>query len=130
MSQAANFTIKDGASTPADTVFTCVQPAGGNLPATYFARAKGSSSAYQPKIAISSKGGKKIREVFQTVLVPYSVVDGGGKPTLVDNAYAEIRVVLPDTVPDSVRSDLRAYVANSVDVAQIVDAMITGYAPN
>lgn len=130
MAQAINFTIKDGAGTPADTLFTCVQPAGASLPATYYARAKGSASAYQPKIAISSKGNGKTRETFQTVLVPYAVTGTDGITRVVDKAYAEIRVVLPDSVPDAVRSDLRAYVANSVDVAQIIESMTTGYAPN
>lgn len=130
MAQATNFTIKDGAATPVDTVFTNVQPAGGNLPATYFARAKGASPAQQPTVRISSRGMQGKREVLHTVAVPYAVTGADAVSRVVSIALVEVKVVLPDNVPDAVRSDLRAYAANSLDVAQIVDAVQTGYAPN
>lgn len=130
MSQATNFTIKDGASTPADTLFTNVQPSGGGIPAVYLARTKGTSPANQPKIQVSAKGGQKKREAFMTFLVPFAVVGADSIARVVDNAYAEVRVVLPDSVPNSVRSDLRAYLANSLDIAQFQETVETGYSPN
>lgn len=130
MAQAANFTIKDGSATPADTLFTCVQPAGGSLPAVYYARAKGLSAATQPKIQVSSKGGAKKRESFSTYLVPFSILGPDGVTRVVDNAYAEVRCVMPDSVPNDVRAHLRAYLANSLDVAQFQETVETGYAPN
>jgi len=130
MAQATNFTIKDGASTPADTVFSNVQPAGGTLPAVYFARTKGPNPSSQPRIQISGKGGKKLREVLQTVMTPYFVTGTDGKVTVVDNCYTEIRHVLPDSVPDDVRAHHNAYVRNSLDVPQVAESGTTGYPPN
>ena len=130
MSQAANFTIKDGASTPADVLFTNVQPAGGSLPATYYARSRGPMTASQPVIRTSSKGMQGKREVLHTVSVPYAVTGTDGVTKVVGSAFAEVRVVLPDTVPDTVRADLRAFVANSCNSPQFVESMTTGYAPN
>lgn len=130
MAQATNFTIKDGASTPADTLFTNVTPAGGQTPATYYARTKGPSQASQPVIMMSGKGKQKARETFQTVRTPYSVVGTDGRVTVVDSCYTEIRTVLPDSVPDDVRAMHSAYVRNSQDVAQLQEGATTGYPPN
>lgn len=129
MSQAVNFTIKDGTATPVNTVFTCVQPASGNLPATYQARTKGPSLASQPVIAISSSGKKGSREVRQTVRTPFWILGSDGVTRVQDAMFTEIRTVLPDSVPDAVRADHQAFVANSVDVSQIKDSMIDGFAP-
>lgn len=130
MPQAANFTINDGATTPAATLFTNVQPASGNIPATYFARAKGVSAVSQPTIAVSSKGKQKAREVTTTIKTPYSVVGTDGITRVVDNCFTTIVTVLPDSCPASVRADHQAYVANSRDVAQIKETELDGYAPN
>lgn len=130
MTQAVNFSINDGASTPVSTLFTCLQPAGGNLPAVYQAKAKGPSVAAQPKISVSSSGTTKTREVRMTVRTPYWVTGTDGVTKVIDSAFAEIRIVLPETVPDAVRSDHAAYVANSLDAAQILAAVRDGYAPN
>lgn len=129
MSQASNFTVNDGATTPVATLFTSVQPASGNLPATYMARTKGPSSASQPTIAISSSGKKGSREVRQTIRTPYYVTGTDGVTRVQDAMFTEIRTVLPDSVPDAVRADHYAYVSNSVDIAQIKESMKDGYAP-
>lgn len=129
MPTAANFSIKDGLPTPVDTLFTNLQPASGNLPAVYQARTKGVSPASQPKIAISSKGTQKTREVHVTVRVPYAVVSPEGVTKIIDSAFADLRVVLPDSCPDSIRADLAAYLANSLDVPAVVDTVKNGYAP-
>lgn len=130
MPQAANFTIKDGATSPVDTLFTMVQPSGGTLPATYFARAKGDSVAFQPKLAVSSKGVKNGREVHYTLRVPEVVMGTNGIPTVVDAAFATLRITLPDRVSTARRSDLRAYLANLLAITQFVETNETGYSPN
>lgn len=130
MPTAISFTIKNGATTPADTVFTCLQPASGNLPAVYQARSAGPNGAAQPKIAISSSGTQKTREVRRTIRTPYYVVGTDGVPKVVDSCFTEIRTVLPESVPDAVRADHQAYVANSCDTAQVVDTDRNGYAPS
>lgn len=130
MPQAANFTIKDGASTPADTVFTNLQPAGGTLPAVYQARAAGPNPALQPKVSLSSEQQRNGRRIRQTVRTPYYIVGTDGVPRLVDSCFTEIITTLPDSVPDSVRSHHWAYVSNSADVPQIAESFKNGYAPN
>lgn len=129
MPSASNFTINDGAATPVATVFTNVQPASGNIPATYLARAKGVATAQQPMIAISSKGKQKARETVRTVRTPYAVVGTDGISRVVDNCFTTITTVIPDSCPTSVRADHQAYVANSCDTAQIKEAETDGYAP-
>lgn len=130
MPNAVNFTIKDGASTPADTLFTNVQPAGGNLPALYIAKAKGPSVNCQPRLNVSSTGNTKTREVRMTIRTPYWTTGGDGTTRVIDSVFTEIRTVLPDSVPDSVRNDHNAYVANSLDVPQMKESNTSGYAPN
>lgn len=129
MPQASTFTIKDGASTPADTVFTNIQPAGGNLPSVYLAKAKGPATNAQPKIAVSSTGTAKTRETRTTVRTPYWVTGVDGVTRVQDSCFTETRTVIPETVPDAVRSDHAAYVANSLDVAQVRESVRDGYAP-
>lgn len=130
MSQASNFTIKDGAATPTDTLFTNLQPAGGNLPAVYQAKTKGAFSSAQPKIQLSSEQTGKGRRVRQTIRTPYAVLGTDGVTKVVDSAFTEIITTIPDTIPDAVRADHWAYVANSADVPQISESGKTGYAPN
>lgn len=126
---AESFTIKNGASTPVDTLFTNLQPAGGNLPSVYQAKGRGPSVAAQPKIAISSSGNAKSREVRMTIRTPYWVTGTDGATKVLDSCFTEIRSVLPETVPDSVRADHAAYVANSCDVQHVRASLIEGYAP-
>lgn len=128
MPNASNFTIKDG--TIADVVFTNLQPAGGNLPAVYQAKAKGPVVAAQPKISVSSSGTAKTRETRTTIRTPYAVTGADGTVKIVDSCFTEIRTVMPETIPDAVRLDHQAYVANSLDVPQMKDTQINGYAPN
>lgn len=129
MPQAVNFTIKNGASTPADVVFTSLQPAGGSLPAVYQARAAGPNAALQPKISLSGEQQRNGRRTRQTVRTPYYVVGTDGVPRLVDSCFTEIITTMPDTIPDAVRNDHWAYVSNSADVAQIAESCKSGYAP-
>lgn len=130
MPTAINFTIKDGASTPADTLFTNLQPAGGSLPAVYQAKTKGVNAASQPKIQVSSETTNQGRRVRMTIRTPYSVLGTDGVTKVVGSAFTEITTTLPDLIPDSVRGDHWAYVANSCDVPQLADAGKQGYAPN
>lgn len=127
---ASNFTIKDGASTPADTVFTNVTRSGGSLPATYYARSKGTAQAHQPVLRVSSRGVQKGRETKTTIAVPFSVLGADGVTRVVDTAHATLVVTLPDAVPSAARSDLRAYLANSLDITQFVETNTEGFAPN
>lgn len=129
MPTASNMSILDGQTTPVVTVFTMIQPAGSSTPATYVAKAKGPAVNAQPKIAISSSGNQKSRETRTTVRTPYYVTGTDGVPKVVDSAFTEIRTVMPDTVPDAVRNDHLAYVANSLDQAQVKESMRDGYAP-
>lgn len=130
MPQASNLTINDGAVTPAAVVFTNIQPAGGNLPAVYLAKTKGPNVGAQPKIAISSTGSAKSREVRQTIRTPYWVTGGDGVTKVLDSVFTEIRTVIPDSVPDAVRADHVAYAQNSLGVAQVKESMRDGYAPS
>lgn len=131
MPQASNFTIKDGKTpTPADTVFTCLQPAGGSLPAVYQARTAGPNSASQPKIALSSSGTPKARETRQTIRTPYYVTGVDGQTKVVDNCFTEIRTVIPESCPAATRADHVAFIANSLDVPQIKESHHDGYAAN
>lgn len=129
MSQATNFTIKDGTAT--DTLFTCVQPSGGNLPATYFARAKGAMPVQQPVIAISSSGrSNTTRVVKQTIKTPIVVTLGDGSTKVVDFVFTDISTTIPGSASDAVRADHTAFIRNSVDVQQIYESHTDGYAPN
>lgn len=127
---ASNMTLNDGQATPAATLFTNIQPAGGNLPAVYMAKTKGPMVVAQPKIAVSSSGTSKTRETKITIKTPYWVTGTDGVTKVVDSAFTEIRTVMPDSVPDAVRADHTAYVANVCDVAQVKESLKDGYAPS
>lgn len=126
---ASNFTIKDGSATPADTVFSMLQPTSGNLPAIYVAKSKGPSVSAQPKIAVSSSGDTKKRETRITVRTPYWVLGTDGVARVQDSCFTEIRVVLPETVPDAVRADHAAYIWNLLNVPQVKESIREGYSP-
>lgn len=129
MPNAANFSINNGAATPVSVLFTNLQPAGGNLPAVYLAKTTGPMVSAQAKIAVSSTGTAKTREVRITVRTPYWVTGTDGVTKVLDSCFSEIRTVLPESVPDDVRANHVAYVANSCGDAQIKDALRNGYAP-
>lgn len=129
MPTASNFSINNGAATPVSTLFTNLQPAGGNLPAVYLAKTTGPSVSAQAKIAISATGSAKTREMRQTIRTPYWVTGVDGVTKVLDSCFTEIRTVLPESVPDDVRANHAAYVANSCDEAQVRASMKEGYAP-
>lgn len=129
MPQATNFTIKDGSL--ADTLFTNVQPAGGSLPATYFARAKGAIPLHQPVINISASGKQNgARTTKQTVKTPILQTDINGVTKVVDYAFTEISTTMPGTASVANRTEHWAFVANSCDIAQVADSHKDGYPPN
>lgn len=130
MPTASNVTINDGSITPVATLFTMIQPSGGNLPATYIAKSKGPMMAAQPKIMISASGTAKTRESKITIKTPYWVTGADSVTKVVDSVFTEIRTVLPDSIPDAVRKDHQAYVANFCDAAQVQETMRDGYAPS
>lgn len=129
MPNAANFSVMNGETTPVSTLFTNLQPAGGNLPAVYLAKASGPMSSAQAKIAVSSTGSAKTREVRVTIRTPYWVTGTDGVTKVLDSCFSEVRTVLPETVPDAVRANHAAYVANVCDEAQVRSALRDGYAP-
>lgn len=129
MPQAETFTIQDGNSV--DTIFTNVTPASGNLPALYFARAKGAFPVQQPQIGLSSVGKLKgVRVVKQTVKTPILQSDGAGGFKVVDFCFTEITTTMPGTAAVANRKDHVSYVRNSLDVAQIMESHEDGYAAN
>lgn len=129
MPQASNFTIKDG--TNADTLFTNVQPAGGSLPATYFARGKGAIPNQQPVINISATGKQGgVRTTKQTVKTPILQTDINGVTKVVDYAFTEISTTMPGTASVANRTEHWAFVCNSAVVAQLADSHKDGYPPN
>lgn len=130
MPTASNVTVNDGATTPVATLFTMIQPAGGNLPATYVAKLKGPSVSSQPKVQISATGTSKTRESKVTIKTPYWVTGTDGVTKVIDSAFTEIRSVMPDSVPDAVRKDHQAYLANWLDQAQMQETIRDGYAPS
>lgn len=130
MPQASNVTVKDGATTPADTLFTMIQPSGGNLPATYVAKSKGPSMSAVPKVMISATGTAKTRETKLTFRTPFWVTGTDGVTKVIDSAFTEVKTVLPESVPDAVRKDHQAYVANFLDNVQVQETMRDGYAPS
>lgn len=128
MPQATNFTIKDGAAV--DTVFSNVQPAGGTLPALYFARAKGAFPVQQPTIGVSSTGKQGgVRVTKETVKTPI-LQSIGGEIKVVDYMFTEVITTMPGTATVADRANHHAYVANSLDVVQIAESHRDGYAPN
>lgn len=129
MPQASTFTIKDAAL--ADVVYTNVQGAAGSFPAVYYAKAKGTAAAFQPKISISSKGlANQGREVKLTFQVPVTALDDNGVEKVVDTEFYEIKKVGPGRIPATVQADGIAYMANMLDIAQVKEAFRDGYAPN
>ncbi len=128
MPQAANITVKDGQSTPADTLFTLLTPSAGNFPAVWVARSKGPTTATQPRLESSSEGFKGGRRVRITIKVPYYVTGTDGKSTFVDNYHVSSQVVIPDTIPAGFRADGAAYAGNLVTHALIKETITDGYA--
>lgn len=129
MPQASDFTIKDGANE--DVLFSNVQPASGNLPALYFARAKGAFPAQQPVLGVSSHGKAGMtRVVKQTVKTPILQSDGAGGFKVVDFVFTDVSTTIPGTASSTDRDNHGAFLANSLGVPQILSAHEDGYAPN
>lgn len=129
MPQAINITVKDGQSTPADTLFTLLTPAAGTNPAVWVARTKGPTTACQPRVDISSEGFKGGRRVRVTIKVPSYTVGSDGKVSIEDAWHAAAAVTIPDRVPASFRADGAAYLANVLAAAIVKESNIDGYAP-
>lgn len=128
MPQATTFTINDGSAVA--TVFTNVQPAGGGLPALYFAREKGAFPTTQPTIGISSAGKQgNVRVVKQTVKTPI-LQTIAGETKVVDYMFTEIVTTRPGTATVIDSANHVAYVKNSLDEPQVEDSHEDGYAPN
>lgn len=123
MPQAANFTVLDGAATPADTLFTLLTPASGKSPAVWVAKSKGPTVATQPKVDVSTTGTKVGRSLRLSFRLPYWVTGTDGRVSVVDSLFASLNVVVPDTVPDANRDDFVALLANII-ANEIVREMI------
>lgn len=133
MPQAQNITVKDGASTPADTQFTLMTPAAGNSPAVWNAKSKGPVTAAQPKLEISSQGFKNGRtagrKVTLTLRVPAWSIAADQSLNISDAYFARVDVTVPDRVAASFRADGAAFIGNLIANAIIAEVFRDGYAP-
>lgn len=124
---ATNFTIKDSAN--ADVLFTAVASAAGNNPSVWYAKARGTAPAFQPKFQLSStpRSGQG-RDVKLTFALPVTATDDQGRETVVDSEFYEVRKVGPGRIPALQQADAAAFVANALAVTQIREAFRDGYA--
>lgn len=121
-----NFTVKDSAN--ADVLFTAVASAAGPQPSVWFAKAKGSAPAFQPKIQLSSSGRPgNGRNVKMTLAVPVTVTDPTGALRVLDTEFYEIRKVGPGRIPALQQADAVAYLANALDVPEVRNAFRDGF---
>ena len=127
MPQAANFTVKDGAATPVDTLFTLLTPASGKSPAVWVAKSKGPNVAAQPKVDASTTGTKIGRSLRLSFRLPYWVTGTDGRVTVVDSMFASLNTTVPDTIPDANRDDFVALFANIVASAIVREMIRDGH---
>lgn len=124
---ATNFTIKNAAN--ADTVFTAVASAAGNLPSVWYVRSMGTAPAFQPKLQLSTKGRpNQGRDVEMTFAVPVTATAPDGTVKVVDTDFYKVTKVAPGRIPATVQTDSSTLLANILDVPQIRDAFATGFA--
>lgn len=127
MPQAANFTVKDGAATPVDTLFTLLTPAAGKSAAVWVAKSKGPTVATQPKVDVSTTGTKVGRALRLSFRLPYWVTGTDGRVTVVDSQFASLSATVPDTIPDANRADFVALFANIIATALVKEMLKDGH---
>lgn len=127
MPQAANFTVKDGAATPVDTLFTLLTPAAGKSAAVWVAKSKGPTVATQPKVDVSTTGTKVGRALRLSFRLPYWVTGTDGRVTVVDSQFASLNTTVPDTIPDANRADFVALFANIIATALVKEMLKDGH---
>lgn len=130
MPQATDLVIKNGAATPVDKTFTLISPAAGDGSVAEWALKEGSISSVFPRLtASSSKNGNSSRSVAIKFRLPSSYTDTVTGLTMVNSsAEANVKVVVPNDFPESLKGDFVAFLTNSLSHA-LIKAVIKDASP-
>lgn len=123
MTQLANITIKNGAATPVDVVFTAYQPQSGSDSALWFLSGPDARNTWtRATLSVrQTNGSGKARRHKLGFNIPYFDVNG----VEIGRIPFSGELVIPDNAPQSAIDNAAAYVANLYNHALIKDTIKT-----
>jgi hypothetical protein len=121
MPQAANITVKNGAGTPVDKIFTLYGPAAGDGSIAKWALKEGLISSVFPTFTASARqSGNQGRNLQLKLRIPSSYTDSVTGLTKVGSAFeANVAVAVPDDFPEALKNDAVAFTANLLNHALV-----------
>lgn len=121
MPTATNLLLQNGAGTPATKTFTLLAPAAGYGAIAEWALKEGSISSVFPRITISArKTANGSAKAAIKLRIPSSYTDTVTGLTKISSAFeANVEITVPDTYPESLKSDAVAFLKNL-----LADAMV------
>lgn len=126
MTQITDITVKNGAATPADQVFTAFQPQAGSEPAVWYAKTGDKRIGWSSFTASvrRTNGTNKASKLQANFVIP--LVDSLG--ARVGEIPASFSITLPDTATQLDINNATAYVTNLLS-SSFVKSMITTGTP-
>lgn len=123
MTQLANITIKNGAATPVDVMFTAYQPQSGSDSALWFLSGPDARNTWtRATLSVrQTNGSGKARRHKLGFNIPFFDVNG----VEIGRIPFSGELVIPDNAPQSAIDNAAAYVANFYNHALIKDTIKT-----
>lgn len=122
MPQATDITVKNGAATPVDKTFSLITPASGYGSYAQWALKEGAIAAVFPRFSARSVqlSGGKVQKLNLEFRLPSSYLDTVTGLTNVGSFYgAKVEVTVPNTLPESLKSDSVAFLTNLINSSLI-----------
>lgn len=125
MPQAANITVKNGASTPVDKTFELISPAAGDGGIARWYLKDGAILGAFPLLTVSSTPtNNRSRVVKLKIRVPSSYTESATGKTIVGPAVeGNLTVTVPDEFPEAGKDDAVAFVSNLIGHPLIKSAL-------
>lgn len=117
MTQLTDITVKNGAVTPADTLFTAVEPQSGSTPALWYFKAGSQRNSYVRLTTDVRRSGSNASSKAKLQL-NYPIVDpvtGAVRYSLI----GKIELVVPDMATDTDVNHIYAFLKNLIAHAQV-----------
>jgi len=123
MTQIANITVKNGATTPVDKTFTAYQPQAGTVPALWFEKSAGDARVKWTPLTtlVRRSNDSKANRFSLTLSIPYFDTLG----VELGKIPCNVTVVVPDTAPLASINDAAAYLGNLLSSSLIKDQIQT-----
>lgn len=115
MTQASNITIKNGASTPVDKIFSVMKISPEQ--SVFADRSSGVPQAF-PTLSVGLKlasgNSSEVNKSHLAIALPIMGLDSGGNAVVLRILRAKVEYILPNGSTDAERKDLDAFVRNAL----------------